>query len=86
MVSTKIKYSPSECHLLQIITGVDGPISSVKLAKLHYGRRAPFHARKAVVGFVNSLMAKVHQNGETFTIHKSKRQGPKPIEFWRVGK
>lgn len=85
MVSTaskrKVQYSPAELKLLTLIKQSSGPVSSEELAKQHYGKYAPYHARKAVVSFMDSLIKKAKANREPFKIVKSPRNGPHPIEY-----
>lgn len=81
----RVSYSPSEVSLLKLLPDDGRRVSSEELTRHHYrGERSrPFHARKAVVAVMSSLIVKVKQNREPFIIKRTDRSGPHPIQFWK---
>lgn len=77
----KAKYSIMEQRLLSLLR--DQRLTSAELVKKHYRRRKPLNAQATIVSVMRGLSRKVQQNAEPFTILKSKRRGPHPIEFWK---
>jgi hypothetical protein len=77
----KVRYSNKERELFAFLRS-DIRRTSVDLAKLRYKGRVPYHGKANVNAVLRSLTAKVAVNREPFRIHKSKRAGPHPIEFW----
>ena len=77
-----ISYSWSERRLFEFLPKDGRPITTKDLAKRYYASLGPppFHGRKIILGIVDSLRAKVEHNKEGFTIAKSPRRGPSPIE------
>lgn len=81
-----VGYSPTEGKLLSILLKQKKPISSLRLCELLYDEEErPWHAQGGVISAMRSLCRKVEHNREDFTIERSERRGPHPIEFQVVG-
>lgn len=77
--SSKVRYSPGEQALFQIIKSRRNGWEVGELASRFYDDgREPYHSRAAINGLVNSLMRKVIKNNEQFRVRRSPRQGPHP--------
>lgn len=83
LVDKVVRYSKNERRAFAELP-VDGtPISTVDLTKKIYGKsRKPFNARQTVLGLMVKLSQKVKKNREPFSIQRSDRRGPHPVEFW----
>ncbi len=76
-----MRYSPTERRLRALLRPEPKTTEDLSTA-LYKGRERPFHARKAVVGALTSLAAKVDANREPLRVARSRRAGPHPISFW----
>lgn len=80
--SGEVQYSEAEKKLFGLLSTRERRSTS-ELVQLKYdGETVPFHAKGIIRAIANSLTAKVERNGEPFTIMKSARRGPYPVEFW----
>jgi hypothetical protein len=76
-----IKYSPSELRVLELLNSK--PQSSTTLCEKYFqAGELPFNAQKIIIGVLTSLARKAKFNKDSFQVQKSKRAGPKPMEFW----
>jgi hypothetical protein len=86
MVSTRRNYSTGEMKLIGILRANSGsPMSSKNIAKAHYPPgKSPVNAVRSVVTILNSAINinKNRRSKDCFTIMKTDRRGPFPIEFW----
>jgi hypothetical protein len=72
----------NEERLLKILQGGER-LSSVEIVAIHFARRRrPPNAQRSVTTVLNSLILKTRKNGEKFRICKSRRDGPRSIEWW----
>lgn len=85
-VSLRSEYTVNEEKLLSILLSGNGvPLSSEEIVNRHFARRErPKNAQRSVTTVLNSLILKTRRNGEKFRIRKSRREGPRPIE-WSIG-
>ena len=81
----KLKYSPSEKALLDILSNRKSRITSDELAKLYYAKRQrlrkkmpPYHARIIINSTLRSLMEKTKANRDV----KIQRSDVRPFEYW----
>lgn len=84
LVNKKVRYSKSERRAFTVLSRNGKPLSTVDLMERMYskGLRRPYHARQVVLGVLTSLGKKAHLNGEPFSVQRSRRKGPHPVEFW----
>ncbi len=78
-------FSAKEERLLSLVPQAPGRITSVELAGRYYDGEEgelPLNAQKIVIGRMDTIGKKLDYNADTRTLHKSKRAGPHPIEFW----
>lgn len=81
LTEKSVRYSPGERRLLALLS--DKPISSEELSKKFYrDDQTPFHGRKIIIGLISSIQKKAEANKEAFSVMKSDRKGPHPIEVW----
>jgi hypothetical protein len=82
-IKERLKYSPSEQKLLNLIP-LDGKRITTKelIARRYRGESLPFNAATITTGTLNSLIRKADHNRETFRVRKSGRKGPRPQEIW----
>jgi hypothetical protein len=74
-------YSPLERKIFSLLN--KKPKSTVDITDEFYGRkRRPYNARQSVLGALDKLAEKTKKNQEPFTIVKSARKGPHPVDFW----
>lgn len=75
-------YSPGEKKVLKMLR--KEPQTTKDLCERFYRGHPepPYNQRQVMVGLVSGLMEKAKRNRERFTVHKTKRSGPKSIEFW----
>jgi hypothetical protein len=82
LVNKKVRYSPSERRLFDVLPKNGEPLSSTEIIEKVYGRKKrPYNARQVVVGTLVRLQDKLKVNHEDFRIKRSERRGPHPIEF-----
>jgi hypothetical protein len=84
MVSSKREYTRNEKELLAILLRKRGKrISSSDIVSLHFStRRKPKNANRSVTTVLNGLILKTRKNQEDFRIYKSRRDGPRSIQWW----
>lgn len=81
--SRSVKYTNAEQRMLALLPGNGERITSDKIIKLYYrGVSRPYYARQIVIAILRGLHKKTRHNRDTFMLQKSKRQGPRPMEFW----
>ena len=84
MVSSRREYTKNEKQLLEILLRRRGRhISSNEIVNIHFSdRKRPKNANRSVTTVLNGLISKTRDNRESFRIHKSRRDGPRSIEWW----
>lgn len=79
----KIKYSPSEVRVFDILAKTKEPATSEDVADKMYAKgKAPYHAVRVAMMTLKSLAQKIHENKEPFVLKQSARKGPYPVHFW----
>lgn len=61
-------------------------ISSARLVELYYGWPQPPNAQPRVISYLKAIDAKLTRNDHALRLHKGKRTGPIPQEFWLAPK
>jgi hypothetical protein len=80
----KIRYSPLETRILELIPEDGRRINTIELTGAVYKPgEAPVNARQTVLGAANKLIFKSDENEESWEIHKSKHRGSQSVYFWR---
>ncbi len=80
----KLKYSPSERLVFQILSHKPLSYSSTAIVTAFYktkGQPPPYNSRAIVMGSVRSLVRKVELNKEPFIVRRLKEQGNKVLEY-----
>ena len=78
-----IRYSKGEQRVFEVLPKDGTKLDTVELTDRVYGRKQrPYNARQSILGTLKSLAAKAKRNKEAFTLNKSERTGPHPIQFW----
>jgi len=80
--ASKVRYSPSEQQLLNLLPKDGTRITTSDLVNKRYGKNVPLNGQKIVMSAMRSLIDKVVIKREPFRVRRSTRRGPKPIEFW----
>ncbi len=81
-ITDSLRYTENEGRLLKILLA-NGRLSSSEIVRRHFARRTrPPNAQRSVTTVLNSLILKTRKNGEKFRICKSRRDGPRSIEWW----
>lgn len=76
-------YSQAEERLLGILKKQKGRVDSITLHDLFYGgQQQSFYSQTIVNSALRSLRIKADHNDEPFMIGKSKKNGPRPMQFW----
>lgn len=58
-------------------------MSSKNIVKTYYPPgKLPVNANRSIVTILNKIIRKNKKSREKFTIKKSQRNGPHPVEFW----
>lgn len=82
--ANKVRYSDREQSFLALLPADGKRINSEELLARYYGNKSkPFYARQIIIATMRGLMKKTMRNKEDFIIRKSKRAGPRPMEFWK---
>lgn len=83
-----VKYSTMEKDIIRVLQEAEGKhVSTIQIVDEVYPKDSrPLTARQSVISVINSLIKKVEMRKETFTIKKTARSGPSPMEFWIEGK
>jgi hypothetical protein len=77
------RYSRKELRVFKLMPNGGKRIDTCDLlAKYYEGAQAPLNGQVSINGAMRSLMEKVKRNNEPFTICKSERRGPHPMEYW----
>jgi hypothetical protein len=80
----KIRYSPLEARILELIPEDGRKINTIELTNLVYKPgEAPINARQTVLHSVNRLIYKSDENEEPWEIFKSTPRGAHALYFWR---
>jgi|HubBroStandDraft_5_1064220.scaffolds.fasta_scaffold12490_2 hypothetical protein len=80
----KIRYSPLEQRILELIPEDGRKINTIELTGMVYKPgEAPINARQTVLHSVNRLIFKSDENEEPWEIFKSTPRGSQPVYFWR---
>lgn len=84
-LKSKVRLSPGEQRLLQLLPTGGRRISTDELTKQYYsGKPEPFNSRLVVVGMVRNLQRKIGTiKTSPLYVHCSDRAGPYPMEVWR---
>lgn len=85
MKRTPASFSLKEERLLSLVPSIPKTISSIDLATSYYAAEdgePPLNAQKIVIGRMDTIGKKLAHNQDPRRLHKSKRAGPHPIEFW----
>lgn len=77
-----VRLTPLEAELLAHIPADGTRINSKDLADLYYPEGCPEHARTIVVGRAKGVARKLKRMNDARVLHKSRRRGPQPAEFW----
>jgi hypothetical protein len=79
-------YSNSERRLFGLLG--DEPKSTLELVDAFYtdGWEAPFNGRQTITSLLSTLIKKLEFNKEPFSIQKSPRRGPVPVDYRVVQK
>ena len=80
--SRKVKLSAREAELLACIPADGSRINTMKIIASYYGRDVPVNARPIVTDRLSKIAAKLDAMKDPRRLHKSKRCGPAPIEYW----
>ena len=79
----KIRYSPLEQRILDLIPKDGRKINTMELTNLVYNPgEAPVFARQAILHTANKLIFKSDENEEPWEIFKSRSKGGQPVYFW----
>lgn len=79
----KIDYSPRERELLAVIRAAKKKrLTTTELMERVFKEEVPFNARQSISATLSSLTRKVRARGESFSVKKSSRRGPRPIQVW----
>lgn len=82
-----VRLSLLEQRLLALLPVKGQRISTDALVEAFYpGKHRPFNARQIITGRMRLLSRKLLHNRSKVLIHKTARRGPKPIEYWLVGR
>jgi len=74
------KYTDKDLALFSLLSERD-KIDSKELAVRYFKKRSMYD-RQNITSSMKNLRDKMLANGEKFTLEKTKRQGPRPAEFW----
>lgn len=85
--SRPIKLSEREQELLDLLPPNGERKTTTELVEAFYGRSQPINARQIVNDRLRTIGVKLSANRALgFTLRKSKRRGPAPIEYWKVAR
>jgi hypothetical protein len=80
----KIRYSPLELRILELIPEDGRRINTIELTgQVYKPGEAPLSDRQTVLHAVNRLIHKSDENEEPWEIFKSTPRGSQPVYFWR---
>jgi hypothetical protein len=73
-----------ERQLLALLPISGEPVTSTALVQALYGAFPPLNARETVIDRMRKIIRKLEHNNDAIRIGKSERNGPHPIEYWRI--
>lgn len=81
-----MKYTDRELRLLALVPTNGARVSTLDLVNGYYGSERPLNARTIVTSRMTGIMAKMAHAKDPLPLQKSRRTGPKPIEYWRAAR
>jgi hypothetical protein len=80
----RVKYSPMETRLWEMIPDDGRRISTIELIGLVYpAGEEPRYARQSILDCANALIEKSDENEEPLELFRSQAHGSQPIFFWK---
>jgi len=83
----KCSYSRLELAALEAMKNRTTPLNTLEIVdRIYRGRKPPFNARQSVIALMTALQRKLFENGESFALVRTEREGPHPVSFWLAKK
>jgi hypothetical protein len=77
-----LRLTDRQKRLLALLPEDGSRITSRELLNSYFGDEPPLHARPIIIDRMNGIARKLDHMSSPIRIGKSKRAGPRPVEFW----